>query len=143
MLKKVLALLLVVVMTSSMAFAQQAECRQSERIGEGMADEEHRSGGWFWGSFAGNLFFGLLGSGVVVGFAAFGDAPEPDTYPEDAPLRDCYEDGYGERAQQMNTRSAIWGGVAGWGTRVVVGTVVYVAYLVVYGAALFSLYEDY
>lgn len=143
MLKKILALVLIVVMSSSMAFAQQAECRTSERIGEEMADDEHRSGGWFWGSFAGNLFFGLLGSGAVIGFAALGDAPEPDSYPEDAPLRDCYEDGYGEKAQQMNTRSAIWGGVAGWGTRIVVSTVVYVVYLVVYGATLFSVFQSY
>jgi len=142
-LKKILALLLIVVMSSSMAFAQQAECRQSERIGEEMADDEHSSGGWFWGSFAGYLLLGLIGSGAVVGFAALGDPPEPDSYPEDAPLRDCYEDGYGERAQQMNTRSAIWGGVAGFGTRVVVTTVVYVVYFVVYGATLFSLYQSY
>jgi hypothetical protein len=129
--KKLLSVVLIVLLMSSTAFAQQAQCRESERLGEEIAEEEHRSAGWFWGSFGGYLFFGILGSGAVLGFAALGDPPDPDTYPEDAPLRECYEDGYGEAAQRMNTRSALWGGVAGLGTRVVVATVAYVVYFVV------------
>lgn len=93
-------------------------CEKTILKGEKDAEKNYHSENWFWAGFTTGILLGPVGLGVVG--SAFVSNPSVKFPPNNLSLnRNCYRDGYSNKARGKNIKSSLKGGLLGTGIFVV------------------------
>lgn len=95
-----------------------ADCDVDRVRGREAAGNTHSGAGWMVGGLASGFFLGLIGTGIITAVAS-SSSPHAERTPSDVEQA-CYRDGYTSKAKNMNTMSALTGGLIGTAALVLV-----------------------